>query len=84
MPKGQILLSDQGWDVQKVANALLVGGATVERIRRRAVRKGIELALVDGLNARQEARSVAIICSDSAADERSYEEGSIIFKDLRC
>lgn len=67
-----LLLSDQGWDDQKVADALQVGRATVERIRRRAVRESVELALVDRprpgserkLNAKQEAQLVAIACSD--------------------
>jgi transposase len=67
-----LLLSDQGWDDQKVADALQVGRATVERIRRRAVRESVEIALVDRprpgserkLNAKQEAQLVAIACSD--------------------
>lgn len=67
-----LLLSDQGWDDQKVADALQIGRATVERIRRRAVRESVELALVDRprpgserkLNAKQEAQLVAIACSD--------------------
>lgn len=67
-----LLLSDQGWEDQKVADALQVGRATVERIRRRAVRESVEIALVDRprpgserkLNAKQEAQLVAIACSD--------------------
>ena len=67
-----LLLSDQGWDDQKIADALQIGRATVERIRRRAVREGVEIALVDRprpgserkLNAQQEAQLVAIACSD--------------------
>jgi len=67
-----LLLSDQGWDDQKVADALQIGRATVERIRRRAVRESVGTALVDRprpgserkLNAKQEAQLVAIACSD--------------------
>jgi transposase len=67
-----LLLSDQGWDDQKIADALQIGRATVERIRRRAVRESVEIALVDRprpgserkLNAKQEAQLVAIACSD--------------------
>src|SRR5512134_3651075 len=67
-----LLLSDQGWDDQQVADALQIGRATVERIRRRAVRESVAAALVDRprpgserkLNAKQEAQLVAIACSD--------------------
>jgi len=67
-----LLLSDQGWDDQKIADALQIGRATVERIRRRAVRESVETAIVDRprpgserkLNAKQEAQLVAIACSD--------------------
>jgi putative transposase len=67
-----LLLSDEGWNDQKVADALQNGRATVERIRRRAVREGIETALVDRprpgskpkLDAKQETQLVAIACSD--------------------
>lgn len=67
-----LLLSDQGWEDQRVADALQIGRATVERIRRRAVREGVEIALVDRprpgserkLNAKQEAQLVAIACSN--------------------
>lgn len=67
-----LLLSDQGLSDQKVADALQIGRATVERIRRRAVRENIEAAIFDRprpgqkrkLNAKQEARLVAIACSD--------------------
>jgi transposase len=67
-----LLLSGQGWDDQKVAEALQIGRATVERIRRRAVRESVEMALVDRprpgserkFNAKQEAQLVAIACSD--------------------
>ena len=67
-----LLLSDQGWGDQKIADALQIGRATVERIRRRAVRESVEIALVDRprpgsgrkLNAKQEAQLVAIACSD--------------------
>jgi transposase len=67
-----LLLSEGGRTDQQVADALQVGLATVERIRRRAAREGIEVALVDRprpgskplLNARQRVQLVAIACSD--------------------
>ncbi len=66
-----LLLSDEGRTDQQVADALQIGRATVERIRRRAVREGVETALVDRprpgaapiLNVKQEAQLVAIACS---------------------
>lgn len=66
-----LLLSNQGLDDQKVADALQIGRATVERIRRRAVRENVEAAIVDRprpgqkrkLGAKQEARLVATACS---------------------
>ena len=75
-----LLLSDQGWDDQKVADALQVGRATVERIRRRAVREGVETAIVDRprpgqkrkLDAKQEARLVAIACSDPPLGQKRW------------
>lgn len=75
-----LLLSDQGWGDQKVADALQIGRATVERIRRRATREGVETALVDRprpgqkrkLNAKQEARLVAIACSDPPLGQKRW------------
>jgi putative transposase len=75
-----LLLSDEGRNDQQVADALQVGRATVERIRRRAVREGIEAALVDRprpgsqpkLNAKQEAQLVAIACSDPPPGQKRW------------
>jgi len=75
-----LLLSDQGWDDQQVADALQIGRATVERIRRRAVREGVETALVDRprpgqkrkLDDKQEARLVAIACSDPPLGQKRW------------
>jgi transposase len=75
-----LLLSDQGWDDQKIADALQIGRATVERIRRRAVRESVAAALVDRprpgserkLNAKQEAQLVAIACSDPPPGQKRW------------
>lgn len=75
-----LLLSDQGWDDQQVADALQIGRATVERIRRRAVREGVETAIVDRprpgqkrkLDVKQEARLVAIACSDPPLGQKRW------------
>ena len=75
-----LLLSADGRKDQQVADALQVGRATIERIRRRAVREGIETALVDRprpgskrkLNTRQEAQLVAIACSDSPPGQKRW------------
>src|SRR4030042_1364452 len=75
-----LLLSAAGRTDQQVADALQVGIATVERIRRRAVREGIEVALVDRprpgsqpkLNARQRVQLVAIACSDPPPGQKRW------------
>jgi transposase len=75
-----LLLSDQAWDDQQVADALQIGRATVERIRRRAVREGVETAIVDRprpgqkrkLDGKQEARLVAIACSDPPLGQKRW------------
>jgi len=75
-----MLLSDAGRTDQQVAEALQVGLATVERIRRRAVREGIEVALVDRprlgpkpmLSAKQQAQLVAIACSDPPPGQKRW------------
>ena len=62
----------QGWQDQEIADALDVGTATVERLRRRFVEEGLEAALgrKKQLNRKQplldgaaEARLVALACS---------------------
>jgi transposase len=75
-----LILSDQGWEDQKIADALQIGRATVERVRRRAVREGVETALVDRprpgqqrkLDAKQEAQLVAIACSDPPPGQKRW------------
>ena len=75
-----LLLSDDGRTDQQVADALQIGRATVERIRRRAVREGVETALVDRprpgsepkLNAKQEAQLVAIACSEPPPGQKRW------------
>lgn len=75
-----LLLSDQGWDDQQVADALQIGRATVERIRRRAVRESVAAAIVDRprpgskrkLNVKQEAQLVAIACSDPPPGQKRW------------
>ena len=75
-----LLLSDEGRTDQQVADALQIGRATVERIRRRAVRESVETALVDRprpgserkLNAKQEAQLVAIACSEPPPGQKRW------------
>lgn len=75
-----LLLSDQGLNDQQVAEALQIGRATVERVRRRAVRENVEAALGERprpgqkrkLNEKQEARLVAIACSDPPPGQKRW------------
>ena len=75
-----LLLSDAGRTDQQIAEALQIGNATVERIRRRAVREGMEAALVDRprpgakplLSVRQETQLVAIACSDPPPGQKRW------------
>lgn len=75
-----LLLSNEGCTDQQVADALQIGRATVERIRRRAVREGVETALVDRprpgsepkLNAKQEAQLVALACSEPPPGQKRW------------
>lgn len=75
-----LLLSDTGRTDRQVAEALQAGIATVERIRRRAAREGVEVALVDRprpgskplLNARQRVQLVAIACSDPPPGQKRW------------
>jgi transposase len=75
-----LLLSDEGRTDQQVADSLQIGRATVERIRRRAVREGVETALVDRprpgsepkLNVKQEAQLVAIACSEPPPGQKRW------------
>jgi transposase len=75
-----LLLSEEGRTDQQVADALQIGRATVERIRRRAVREGVEVALVDRprpgaepkLDVKQEAQLIAIACSEPPAGQKRW------------
>jgi transposase len=75
-----LLLSDEGWSDQQIADALQIGRATVERIRRRAVREGVETALVDRprpgsepkLDVKQEAQLIAIACSEPPPGQKRW------------
>ena len=75
-----LLLSNEDYTDQQVADALQIGRATVERIRRRAVREGVETALVDRprpgskpkLNAKQEAQLIAIACSEPPPGQKRW------------
>jgi transposase len=75
-----LLLSDEGRTDQQVADALQIGRATVERIRRRAVREGVEVALVDRprpgsepkLDVKQEAQLIAIACSEPPPGQKRW------------
>lgn len=75
-----LLLSDEGRTDQQVADALQIGRATVERIRRRAVREGMEVALVDRsrpgaepkLDVKQEAQLIAIACSEPPPGQKRW------------
>jgi transposase len=75
-----LLLSNEGCTDQQIADALQIGRATVERIRRRAVREGVETALIDRprpgtepkLNAKQEAQLVAIACSEPPPGQKRW------------
>lgn len=66
-----ILLSESGRKDQEVADRLGVGLSTVERIRRRCVKEGVEVALQEKprpgkqrlLNDKQEAELVTVACS---------------------
>lgn len=68
-----LLRSDDGWTAEQIADALSVGTATVYRRRQRFVEVGLPEALHDRyrpgaerkLNAFEEARLVALACSDA-------------------
>lgn len=75
-----LLLSNEGRTDQQIAEALQIGRATVERIRRRAVRESVQVALVDRprpgtepkLNAKQEAQLIAIACSEPPPGQKRW------------
>jgi len=67
--------ADEGLNDQQVAEALLVGAATVSRVRQRFVEEGLESALNERprpgqrrkLDGKQEAHLVAVACSQAPA-----------------
>jgi len=75
-----LLLSNEGRTDQQIAEALQIGRATVERIRRRAVRESVQIALVDRprpgtepkLNAKQEAQLIALACSEPPPGQKRW------------
>lgn len=75
-----LLLSNEGRTDEQIAEALQIGRATVERIRRRAVRESVQIALVDRprpgtepkLNAKQEAQLIAIACSEPPPGQKRW------------
>lgn len=75
-----LLLSNEGRTDEQIAEALQIGRATVERIRRRAVRESVQIALVDRprpgtepkLNAKQEAQLIALACSEPPPGQKRW------------
>ena len=67
--------ADEGRNDQQIAEALLVGAATVSRVRQRFVEEGLESALNERprpgqrrkLDGKQEAHLVAVACSQAPA-----------------
>jgi transposase len=67
--------ADEGLNDQEIAQALLVGAATVSRVRQRFVEEGLESALNERprpgqrrkLDGKQEAHLVAVACSQPPA-----------------
>jgi transposase len=67
--------ADEGLNDQQIAQALLVGAATVSRVRRRFVEEGLDSALNERprpgqrrkLDGKQEAHLVAVACSQAPA-----------------
>jgi transposase len=71
--KADVGVSGPGWADEKIAEAFEVGASTVHRLRQRLVEEGLEAALVrrprsrhrvPKLDGEQEARLVALACSD--------------------
>ncbi len=68
-----LLKTDQGLSDSKIAEALSIGMSTIARLRKRFVTEGLERALserprpgrIRKLSGNQEARLVAIACSDA-------------------
>ena len=66
-----LLLADEGRSDEEIASALHVGRATVERVRKRFVEEGVDVALAERprpgktplLDAKQEAYVIATTCS---------------------
>jgi hypothetical protein len=73
----QILLkADEGWNDERIAEALDVGLSTVERIRRKFVERGLEGAIIDRrprreylrkLDGKAEAHLIALMCGPAPA-----------------
>ena len=75
-----LLLAHEGAHDPAIAAALHVGRATVERVRKRFVENGLERALSElprpgaprKLDGRQEARLVAVACSEPPAGRKHW------------
>jgi transposase len=73
---------DSGWSDSRIAEAVEVGTATVERVRKRFVEQGLEAALVrkpqerpsrlKTLDGRAEARLIALACSPPPDGRQSW------------
>ena len=73
----QILLkADEGWNDERIAEALDVGLSTVERIRRKFVERGLEGAIINRrprreyprkLDGKAEAHLIALMCGPAPA-----------------
>jgi transposase len=72
--------TDEGLKDQEIAEALLVGAATVSRVRQRFVEEGLESALNERprpgqrrkLDGKQEAHLVAVACSQAPAGHAQW------------
>lgn len=75
-----LLLSDQGSTDEQIAATLHVGTTTVERLRRRFVEEGLDVALQERprpggtpkLDGKQEALLVALACSEPPQDRAKW------------
>jgi len=82
LKRAQILLkADDGWTDQQIADALLVGRATSERIRKRYAEQGLEAALNDKkrnrvykrkMDGEVEARLIALVSGPPPAGRKRW------------
>lgn len=72
-----LLKADEGWDDQRIANALNIGRATVERTRQRFVEENLaeerpRRGNTPKLDAKAEARLIAEACSPAPAGRERW------------